>query len=258
MSEDGRGRAPDDDAFAAGGTKSSRKRPSTVWLVVSVLTLVGVSAVAAFAVGGLPVSQPAGPSSTAPTSTVPPAASAPRPVVTETPSPAMPVVPVSPSPNPFTPLPVAPQDPDAAVLPSDCSGLYSSSMFTYLSVDEGLPLNDGTTSEPPFSKTEKVAAVQAGLPGLVCTWASAGHFGLLTQANEVTAAQSAAALTALTTSGFYCHDQSGGTRCTVKNTGAGEAWGESHFLRGNVWLCTFWSNFTPTGYTADMVATLWG
>ena len=251
----------DDDRDAAGPptpaaeeNRTPRNRWTTVWLVIAVVGLVAVSTVTAVAVSGMPVSQPSPTPSAGPTSTARPTPWSPD--RSPTPEPSTP--PVTPSPPPTPPPPVVPPDPDAAVLPGDCSGLYSDSMYTYLSVDEELPLNDGTTLEPPFSKAETVAAHQIGLPGLVCTWGSAGHFGLLTQANEVTKAQSASALGALRAAGYTCYEQALGTRCTMKSVGDGEAWGESHFLRGNIWLCTFWSNFTPTGYTADMVATLWG
>lgn len=240
-------------------------------LIIAAVVVVGASIGTAVALNGRPSSGPdvtplAGDAETPrPTpSSGPPSAQEPAPPV---PAPSLP--PSLPPSHPLTPLPSPtpsprdstepdPADPDAATLPGECSGLYSPAMYTYLSVEEGLPLNDGTTSAPPFSKSADVAALQSGLPGLVCTWASAGHFGLLTQANEVTAAQSAAALSALRASGFTCYEQSSGTRCTIRESGGDETWGESHFLRGNIWLCTFWSNFTPTGYTADMVATLWG
>lgn len=254
MSDDDRGPAVPPSP-ASGGKEPPRKRLTTVWLVIAVVGLVAVSTATAVAVSGLPVAQPSPTPSAGPTSTARPTpSSSPDPIAT----PEVSTPPVTPSPPPTTPPPVVPPDPDAAVVPGDCSGLYSDSMYTYLSVDEELPLNDGTALEPPFSKTETVAAHQIGLPGLVCTWGSAGHFGLLTQANEVTVAQATAALGALRSAGYNCYEQSLGTRCTLKDAGDGETWGESHFLRGNVWLCTFWSNFAPTGYTADMVATLWG
>lgn len=252
----------DGDPFAE---RPRRRRQRWVaGIAVAALVIVGAWTVSAVALGGRPASEPdltplAG------------AASTPRPTVSSestssprTPSPVASTHPLTPLPPPLpTPLPTpiapppVPAGPDTATLPDECPGLYSPSMYTYLSVGEALPLNDGTTLAPPFSKSPDVATLQTGLPGLVCTWGSAGHFGLLTQANEVTAAQSAAAVSALTASGFDCYAQSSGTRCVVKGAGDDETWGESHFLRGNVWLCTFWSNFAPTGYTADIVATLW-
>lgn len=158
----------------------------------------------------------------------------------------------------MTPVPVLPVDLETIEIPDECVDLYSASMFEYLSVDEELPLNDGTTLDPPFSKIAPVAALQEGLPGLACTWGSAGHFGLLTQVNEVSAEQADAAEQTLRAVGFACEDRDGGTRCVTSDTEEGEAWGETHFLRGNVWLCTFWANIAPRGYTSDMVDALWG
>ncbi|SFN92932.1 hypothetical protein [Mycetocola miduiensis] len=129
-------------------------------------------------------------------------------------------------------------------------------MFDMLSAEPALPLNDGTTSEPPFSRSPGVAALQ-GAPALSCTWGSAGDFGLLTQVNEVSAEQAAAAGAALRDAGFLCSERAGGTSCEVVHSEDGAQWGEFQFLRGNIWLCTFWLNIAVDGYTDDMVAALW-
>ena len=105
--------------------------------------------------------------------------------------------------------------------------------------------------------------LHSGLPTLRCTWGAPSEFGLATNVSIVDGAQSAAIADALRNGGFGCDRQLGGTICRTEQTVISQDdkevhLGETHFLRGNGWVSTAWINFAPTGYTEDIVATLWG
>jgi hypothetical protein len=79
----------------------------------------------------------------------------------------------------------------------------------------------------------------------------------------IDAAQAAALLDALRAAGFGCQPMWDGTVCeiaqrTVNLDDEEVAFGETHFVRGDGWVSTAWVNFTPEGYTEDIVSTLWG
>ena len=59
------------------------------------------------------------------------------------------------------------------------------------------------------------------------------------------------------TAGFDCYEQLDGTRCVTRTETDGDVVGESHFLRDDIWLSTFWSNAGVRGYTENMVEALW-
>jgi hypothetical protein len=233
--------------------------------------LVAAAVGTAIAVTGSPIPQPVLARPAAPTASVSPS-TGPAPSLPASAPPEAPASPealeppdasgpfLAPEPPRAIKPPVAHEvtaDSDRAVPPEECADLYGAAMFDMLSAEPALPLNDGTTLEPPFSRSPEVAALQNS-PALTCTWGSAGDFGLLTQVNEVDAPQAVAAENALRAVGFSCSEQSDGTRCVVKHASGDVQWGETHFLRGNIWLCTYWLNIAVKGYTDDMVASLWG
>ena len=137
--------------------------------------------------------------------------------------------------------------------PQSCDQLYSPRMLKIL--------QDGTET-PPASPTPMdastspaILALMKDLPALNCDWGTGQTF-IFTDVLQVTPEQSAAAVAALKAEKYSCYAETQGTRCVKDVDGIGPA-GESHFLRGNIWLSTFWQNWPQPGYTNDMVATLW-
>lgn len=159
-----------------------------------------------------------------------------------------------------TPTPTAPpEDADAITLPTECSEAFSPAFFESLS-SSGLPLNDPTVADSPITKSESVERLREALPHLRCTWGAASDSGILSAVNIVDEAQRNAAISALTADGYTCGDQLGGTLCTIEfldDTGQFAAAGESHYLRSNGWVSGYWTQIDFTGYTEDIVATLW-
>ena len=70
-------------------------------------------------------------------------------------------------------------------------------------------------------------------------------------------------LTALTTDGFACGEELGGTVCRFSQSMITQddeiaELTETHVLRGNAWVTSYAINFAVDGYIEDVVATLWG
>ena len=159
------------------------------------------------------------------------------------------------------PLPVeTPAAAPAAPRPTDCQQIYSADMFASLQAT-GLPLNDASVDGSLGTTDDDLAAVISANSTFKCSWGSAGEYGLNTNITQVTAETSAAVLARLDELGFDCSEESQGMRCIQSDTVTDELGtyrtGESHFVRGGVWVATHWVNFAPSGYTQDVVASLW-
>jgi hypothetical protein len=125
------------------------------------------------------------------------------------------------------------------------------------------PLNDPDVTMNSSQNAELLEILNSGIPTIRCSWGAPGGFGLATNVSIVDAAQAAAILASLRTSGFGCAEQSGGTVCRIKQKTVDlddreVTLGETHFVRGDGWVSTAWINFAPNGYTEDIVAMLWG
>ncbi len=165
----------------------------------------------------------------------------------------------SPTPSP-TPT-ESPQAGEDIELPTACEQLYSATMLA--SLQERGPLNDpGVT----MTSTQNVGALEiltSGIPTIRCTWGAPSETGLATNVSIVDADQSAAISDALLNAGFACEPIDGGTVCRFEETMITQdddqvLLTETHVLRGNAWVSTATINFESTGYTEDIVATLWG
>lgn len=159
-----------------------------------------------------------------------------------------------------TPTPTATTEPDAIVLPTECSEIFSPAFFDQIS-GYGLPLNDPTVADSPITKSESVERLREVLPNLRCTWGAASDSGILSAVNIVDEAERNAAISALTDDGYTCAEDAGATLCTIEfldDTGQFAAAGESHYLRGNGWVSSYWTQIDFTGYNEDIIATLWG
>lgn len=137
--------------------------------------------------------------------------------------------------------------------PQSCDQLYSPRMLKILQAGTETPPASPTPMDA--STSPAILALMTDLPSLDCDWGTGQTF-IFTDVLQVTPEQSAAAVAALKAEKYSCYAEAQGTRCVKDVDGTGPA-GESHFLRGNIWLSTFWQNWPQPGYTNDMVATLW-
>ena len=221
----------------AGAKDDKRRRRLVLWISLGLVAVVVIALVIFWAV------RSAGGTDPEPTPTA---------TVTETPTPT--ATPTE------TPTPTATAEPDAITLPTECSEAFSPAFFDQIT-GYGLPLNDPTVADSPITKSESVERLREALPHLRCTWGAASDSGILSAINIVDEAQRNAAIAALTDDGYTCADELGGTNCIIEfldDTGEFAAAGESHYLRGNGWVSSYWTQIDFTGYNEDIIATLWG
>lgn len=148
----------------------------------------------------------------------------------------------------------------AAPRPTDCEQIYSPEMYEYLE-STGLPLNDGSVTDSLGATDPVLAALLADGNTFKCSWGFAGEYGLNTNITQVSTDTAGAVLEQLDALGFECYEESEGRRCIQSDTVSDELGtyreGESHFVRGGVWIATHWINFAPDRYTQDIVESLW-
>lgn len=179
--------------------------------------------------------------------TAPDAAAAARPVPASPPAPA----PVTrPAPAPGTPT------------PASCDDIYSDEMVDAFG---DLTLNPGWTTDPAADAQNgtddpDLSAIVQASDHLTCRWANpAGpsDTGVATNLVWVTPVQATAVTDRLLVLGLNCYEELDGLRCITETESEDGRFGQSHFVRGGIWLATQWSNAGPDGYTHDIVATLW-
>jgi hypothetical protein len=156
-----------------------------------------------------------------------------------------------------TPSAVATPDAVGVVLPGSCEDIYGPAMFKGLQEDLP-PLNDESMAEPNFSNNDELEKLLTSLKYLKCTWGGAGEVGIVTAVARVSEKQSDQAIEIMESGGFDCYDQLKGTRCVTREETGGNTLGESHFLRDDVWVSTFWLNAPIRGYTENIVEAIWG
>lgn len=156
-----------------------------------------------------------------------------------------------------TPSSVAGPTPVGTVLPGECEDIYTPAMFEGLQEDLP-PLNDDSMTDPNFSNTDELEEIFRSLEYLQCNWGRAGETGIVTGVAKVTEEQSTEALAVMESNGFDCYEQNQGTRCVKSESLEGNRLGESHFLRDDVWVSTFWLNAPIRGYTENIVRSIWG
>ncbi|HAQ58972.1 MAG TPA: hypothetical protein DCR63_00205 [Microbacterium sp.] len=142
-------------------------------------------------------------------------------------------------------------------IPIRCEDIYSPSMLSQLQ-SENPPLNDPGVTMDSTEVVEALEILAAGAQTLRCSWGLPSSYGLATNVTIVEPDQALAVLAALPDRGLVCSDLAGGTLCRVQNDDGENAFGESHYLRGNGWVSTRWINFGPRGYTEDVISSLWG
>lgn len=158
---------------------------------------------------------------------------------TPTPTPAASAL-VTPSPEPSA-TPIA--------IPTDCRSLLTADVLTQLGKT---PLNDPAVG----------GGVQAD-GSLVCNWRDpkSDTTGISTRISKLSQSDAATLFATLQVDQkFDCYPENGGSRCgkTWKDATYPVMDGRTVFWKDGVLLDTLWSNLAPTGYTAAIVAHLWG
>jgi len=164
-----------------------------------------------------------------------------------------------------SPVPVT--APTAAVAPgtpkpASCNEIYSPDMVAAFG---DLVLNPAWTTEPGAdvrvgADDPELRAIINASEHLSCRWVSpagASGSGVSTSVVWVTAEQTAAVEARLRALGMECYEELGGLRCITETSAGADSIGQSHFLRGGIWLATQYVNAGPDGYTHDMVNTIW-
>lgn len=174
-----------------------------------------------------------------------------------------PSVSVSPRPTGSTPTPIETELPGTTFkLPGSCDDIYSASMRDSLE-SENPPLNDPGVTMLSTQNVELIQIIDGGAPTLRCTWGVPSEYGLATNVTAVDNDQAARVEEELGASGFDCKALGEGTICRTEQKGVtldDEEYtsGETHFVGAGGWVSTAWINFSPKGYTEDVVATIWG
>lgn len=163
--------------------------------------------------------------------------------------------------SPTDTVPTATPTVSPAALPTDCTALYSAGMLATLEAQVP-PLNDpGVT----MYSTEQAPLLELleTVPTLRCSWGAPSEVGMSTNVSAVDGAQADAVLAALAAAGFGCETADATTICRIEQRGVSlddveYARGETHAVRGGLWVATSWINVDPEGYTDDILAALAG
>ncbi|MCP2637327.1 hypothetical protein K0817_012245 [Microbacterium sp. HD4P20] len=180
----------------------------------------------------------------------------------QTPSPASTTSLEAPTPDPsFSPIETELPDADFA-LPESCEEIYSADMLAQLQAANP-PLNDPGVTMLSTESADLLEIIHSGAPTIRCSWGQPSEFGLATNVTVVDAGQADAIAAALPAAGFGCEALGDGTICRIEQRGITlddqeYTRGETHYLGEGAVVTTAWINFSPEGYTEDVVATLWG
>ena len=154
----------------------------------------------------------------------------------------------------------APQTPTSRI-PASCTDLYSAAMINSIQAS-GFRL--GTTARlnnPAGTDDGPLSEMIRNSPRLECTWhrSNADTAGIETSVVEVDQASVSAIGTRLQALGYAPLNELGGVRYVIENVRSdGTHYGESHMLRDGIWFATRWVQYGPDGYSADMVAQVFG
>lgn len=178
---------------------------------------------------------------------------------------ASPTPSASPSASVATPTPTPTATATAGediTLPTSCEQIYSPEMLATLNA-QNPPLNDPGVTMTSTQNVEALEALASGIPTIRCSWGMPSEYGLATNVSIVDAALSAQLASAFASAGFACEPLGAGTVCRYEQAVVDlddnlVEIGEVHVLRGNAWISTATIDFSPDGYTEDIVGVLWG
>jgi hypothetical protein len=177
-----------------------------------------------------------------------------RPSGGPTPSASLPVTPSTSTPSTSTPHTTAPH-------PTSCADIYTKDWASTLAP---LVLNPAWADAPDSgvrfgTDDADLESVLRQTAGVTCVWAAAGGGsgeGLTTNVAFLTEAQVLSVEDRLKVLDFACAGERGGLRCAIDHVTHEGAWGETHFIRGGIWIATNWVNSNPDGYTDDIVTSV--
>lgn len=167
-----------------------------------------------------------------------------------------------PTPGPSV-TPIETDKPQAGFdVPDECELIYSPEMLASLNATNP-PLNDPAVTLRSTDNAELLDIIEGGAATLRCSWGKPSQQGLATNVTAIDAEQGEAVVAALTDAGFGCEPLGDGTVCRIEQRGVtldDEEFtrGETHYIGDGALVTTAWINFSPDGYTEDIVATLWG
>ncbi len=141
-------------------------------------------------------------------------------------------------------------------IPVTCDGLFSPSMRAQIE-SAGLVLNPSRVSGADYRGTADPTLASYINNPLVCAWVSPNSdtgASLITTISAIGQGDQQAIQKRLADYTPVDSDQLGGHRYVI-DLGTS---GESHLLREGLWFATVWSTVGPDGYTADLVAHVFG
>lgn len=150
---------------------------------------------------------------------------------------------------------------NAFTVPGSCEDIFSASMRQALEA-QNPPLNDPAITMYSTEQVPGLEILASGVPTLRCTWGAAGGPGLATNVSAIDVDDQAVLQDALAGAGMSCEPYAEGVLCRISSETIDREdnvvrTGETHYLREDAWVSTHWINFSPEGYTEDIVATLW-
>jgi hypothetical protein len=167
-----------------------------------------------------------------------------------------------PTPGPSV-TPIETEKPQAGFdVPASCELIYSPEMLASLNAANP-PLNDPGVTMLSTENADLLDIIEGGATTLRCSWGKPSQQGLATNVTAIDGEQEEAVVAALTQAGFGCEPLGDGTVCRIEQRGVSlddqeYVRGETHYIGAGGLVTTAWLNFTPDGYTEDIVATLWG
>jgi hypothetical protein len=150
-------------------------------------------------------------------------------------------------------------------LPGSCDQLYSSAMVATLTASN-LALNparldnpeDDVRFGPADQQLRTIIDTNQSLPCIWVTAAGGSGIAVATTVVVVDVAESEQVADRLRSLGFTCVDEREGLRCETQTTSTEGTFGESHFLRDDLWVSTQYGDVPlPEGYTLDIINSLW-
>jgi hypothetical protein len=165
------------------------------------------------------------------------------------------------APDPVAGLIAAP----AGQLPGSCDQLYSTAMVDTLTAGN-LALNPARLNDPGANVTfapadEQLRTLIDANESLQCIWVTpegGSGIGIGTAVVLVDAVERDQVTGRLRSLGFSCVDEREGLRCETESSSDEGTFGESHFLRDDLWVSTQYGDVPlPEGYTLDIINSLW-
>lgn len=194
-----------------------------------------------------------------------PAAGDTRPAVASVPSTAQPPSPSVPPAESTPAAQGATVTVAAAPLPASCEQLYSAELVNTLTAGN-LALNPARLNNPGEElritlTDEQLRNLLDQNESLQCVWTTAeggSGVGIVTAVVLVDPAERDSAADRFRALGYNCFDERDGLRCETEVSNVDGTFGESHFLRDDLWLATQYGDQPlPEGYTLDIINNLW-